>query len=91
MICDYCAGHHTPADDLCPEGGALAAYAEERLARCPFAEDKPTCTLCPVHCYEPQMRERIRQVMRYAGPRMLLRHPWLTICHLLDGLRRAPE
>jgi hypothetical protein len=27
--------------------------------------------------------------MRYAGPRMLLRHPLLAILHQLDGLRKA--
>ena len=23
--------------------------------------------------------------MRYAGPKMLWEHPWLSLCHLLDG------
>jgi hypothetical protein len=27
--------------------------------------------------------------MAYAGPRMLLRHPLLTVAHQLDGFRRA--
>ena len=36
-----------------------------------------------VHCYQPQMREQIRQVMRYSGPRMLLYHPVLAIWHLV--------
>jgi hypothetical protein len=34
------------------------------------------------------MREKIRDVMRYAGPRMLLTHPVMAIAHLLDGLRK---
>ena len=91
MIGDYCASHHRPGDDLCPACGALLAYATQRLARCPYAEKKPTCARCPIHCYQPEMREQVRQVMRYAGPRMLLRHPWMAICHLVDGLRRAPK
>jgi hypothetical protein len=33
------------------------------------------------------MRETIRIVMRYAGPRMLVYHPILAIQHLLDGMR----
>jgi hypothetical protein len=33
------------------------------------------------------MSDKIRTVMRYAGPRMLLRHPILAIGHLLDGRR----
>jgi hypothetical protein len=32
----------------------------------------------------------VRDVMRYAGPRMLTRHPWLAIAHLIDGQRPAP-
>jgi Nitrous oxide-stimulated promoter len=27
--------------------------------------------------------------MRYAGPRMTLRHPWLSLTHLTDKLRRV--
>ena len=57
------------------------------LDRCPFGEEKTTCARCPVHCYKPAMRERVRAVMRYAGPRMLLRHPILALQHQLDGVR----
>ena len=45
---------------------------------------------CPTHCYKPEMRERVRAVMRYSGPRMLREHPVLAIAHLADGRRRAP-
>jgi hypothetical protein len=27
--------------------------------------------------------------MRYAGPRMLLRHPWLSLTHFADKARRV--
>jgi hypothetical protein len=65
-------------------------YAFERLRKCPFQEKKSTCANCAVHCYKPVMRERVRVMMRYAGPRMLLRHPILTILHLVDGKRTPP-
>ena len=52
-------------------------------------EDKPTCANCPIHCYKPVRKEQVKRIMRYAGPRMLLRHPILAITHQLDGLRRA--
>ena len=68
----------------------LQAYAEARLRRCPFQEGKIPCAECPVHCYEPGMRERIRAVMRYAGPRMLYRYPVLAVLHFLDGRRKEP-
>ena len=86
MIRLYCHDHHAGHDGLCVACGALADYARERLANCPFQENKPTCAKCAVHCYRPAMRERVRTVMRYAGPRMLIRHPVLAVMHLLDGL-----
>lgn len=91
MIALYCRHRHGPAPDLCADCRALRDYAEARVERCPLLTDKPTCAKCPVHCYKPAMRERIRTVMRYAGPRMLWRHPILAILHLLDGRRRRPR
>ena len=65
---------------------ALNAYADKRLDKCVFGENKPACKQCPVHCYQPAKREEMKQIMRWAGPRMLWRHPILTIRHLLDAL-----
>jgi len=91
MFAIYCRDQHaTPAGKLCASCQALQDYAIERLERCPFQENKPTCANCVVHCYKPEMREKVRQVMRYAGPRMLLRHPIHAVRHLLDGKRQAP-
>jgi predicted amidophosphoribosyltransferase len=89
MIQLYCHDHHTQNTGICEDCQNLMEYAHARLLRCPFAPDKPTCAICPVHCYKPEMREQVRQVMRYAGPRMLLRHPILAIRHLLDGQVKA--
>ena len=76
-----------PAPPLCPQCQALLDYAHQRQEHCKFGEDKPSCTRCPVHCYKPAMREHIRQVMRYSGPRMLLHDPIMAIRHLWDFLR----
>lgn len=84
MIRIYCRNMHGKGSALCGACEELRLYAERRLEKCPFAEEKPTCVMCPVHCYEASMRERVRQVMRYAGPRMLVRHPILAIRHLRD-------
>jgi hypothetical protein len=89
MIGMYCRAHHSPVDGLCPECADLQIYALQRIDRCRFGTEKPTCANCPVHCYKPDQRERIRQVMRYAGPRMLFSHPLLTVWHLLDGRRKT--
>ena len=89
MVELYCRGEHgTKKDALCDECQALVGYAYLRLSQCPFGEQKPTCAKCPIHCYEPEKREQIRTVMRYAGPRMLLHRPVLAVLHLLDGLVR---
>jgi hypothetical protein len=91
MLRLYCLKNHRPGGPgLCPECGQLETYAFERLQRCPFQERKSTCAKCAVHCYRRDMRERVRQMMRYAGPRMLLYHPVLAVLHLLDGFRRPP-
>jgi predicted amidophosphoribosyltransferase len=69
----YCRGkHRTKPDLLCPECADLLAYAAERLERCP-RQPKPSCKHCPTHCYRPAYRDRIREVMRYSGKRLLLR------------------
>ena len=91
MVRIHCRDRHGTHDGICAECQALVEYAGKRLRVCPFHEDKPVCNKCPVHCYAPALRERVREVMRYAGPRMLYRHPWLAVLHLLDTLRPAPD
>jgi hypothetical protein len=89
MIQDYCRAHHA-GNEKCLECSELLDYAIERLRRCPFQEGKTTYANCPVHCYKPGMREKIRTVMRYAGPRMIYRHPILALFHVIDGRRKKP-
>ena len=89
MLRIYCRDHHG-GSALCVECEQLAAYAEKRLAGCPYGEDKPTCANCQIHCYGPAQREQVRVMMRYAGPRMMLRHPYLALLHIADGKRAAP-
>jgi len=90
MVGIYCSDHHgTGGEVLCAECREFLDYAEVRLQKCPYGDDKPTCSNCPVHCYKPAQRAQAKAIMRYAGPRMLIRHPLLTIAHKLDGLRKA--
>lgn len=88
MIALYCRDKHGQQDDLCDSCSQLQAYARQRLEKCPYQENKTTCANCLTHCYQKARREEIRQVMRYAGPRMLKVHPWLALLHLIDGLRK---
>jgi hypothetical protein len=87
----YCHDVHVQDAGLCADCQRLLDYATRRLDRCVFGDDKPTCANCKVHCYNAAMRENVRVVMRYAGPRMLWRHPRLAIAHFVDGRREAPE
>jgi hypothetical protein len=65
----------------------LADYADRKLDLCPYGPEKPTCSNCPIHCYRTEPRERMREIMRYSGPRMLKNHPYLAIMHIFDGKR----
>ena len=67
------------------------AKCPQASAKCVFGEEKPACKQCPVHCYQPAKREEMKQIMRWAGPRMLWRHPILTVRHLIDDKRPVPE
>jgi len=86
MIAVYCCKYHS-TEALCPECKKLLEYADKRIEKCPFQERKTTCAKCPVHCYKPEMRQRIKNVMRYSGPRMIYKHPVMAIQHLMDGWR----
>ncbi len=84
MLEIYCwKKHGVQKGELCPECRKLLRYAYERLEVCPFGEDKPTCKRCPVHCYTPEMRSRIKEVMRFSGPRLFLYSPLSWLVHEL--------
>ncbi len=86
MIALYCGKRHHTKGVLCPECAGLEAYARRRIDHCPFMETKTFCSSCETHCYRPDMRERIRAVMRFSGPRMLFYHPVMTVRHMAETL-----
>lgn len=86
MIRIYCNGNHgTKGDALCKDCVLLKEYARVRSDKCPFMETKTFCSNCRVHCYKPDMRQQIKEVMRYAGPRMLLHNPVAAIRHVIES------
>lgn len=90
MIGIYCHDTHgVKKGALCGECQELLEYARLRLRHCPFQERKTTCGNCQRHCYKPAMREKIRNIMRYSGPRMIWHHPLMAIRHMIDGLRKG--
>jgi len=82
MVEIYCwKKHGSRRGELCPECSKLLNYAFQRLDLCPFGEGKPTCKKCPVHCYRPDMRERVREVMKFSGPRLIIYDPFGWLFH----------
>jgi predicted amidophosphoribosyltransferase len=90
MVEIYCRAHHG-GHSLCEKCTSLLEYAETKLDGCPYGEAKPTCRKCPIHCYRPEPKEQMRQIMLYAGPRMLFSHPILALRHLLHERKPVPE
>lgn len=85
MISIYCRKKHGTKKGLCPECRKLQEYAVLRSDKCPFMETKTFCSNCRVHCYKPEMREKIRAVMRFAGPRMIFHHPCMAVRHVIES------
>lgn len=85
MIKLYCRKKHKIKNGLCSECKELDDYARVRSEKCPFMETKTFCSNCKVHCYKPEMREKIRNVMRFSGPRMIFNHPITAIRHVIES------
>lgn len=85
MIRLYCRKKHGTKNELCPDCKALSEYAAQRSDKCPFMESKTFCSNCKAHCYKPEMREKIREVMRHSGPRMIMYHPVMAFRHVIES------
>ncbi|MEI6860044.1 MAG: nitrous oxide-stimulated promoter family protein [Shewanella sp.] len=91
MVKIYCKAHHNAElVSNCQECQEFLTYAYTKLDRCPYGQGKPTCNKCPVHCYKPHMKEKAREIMIFAGPKMLLPHPIMALRHLLSGRDQVP-
>ena len=88
MITYYCKKKHGgDGKTRCAECEELYQYVKVRRHNCPFGDDKPFCANCKIHCYKPDMREKIRAVMRYAAPRVTLFHPIMSFRHLAETMK----
>lgn len=66
---------------------SLKEYAYKRIIHCPRKKEKTFCSSCPIHCYAPDYRQQIKMVMKYAGPRMIYKHPIIAIKHMVNTLK----
>jgi len=83
MVALYCRKNHGRDVLLCSSCTSLLEYALTKLANCMLQPDKPVCSNCTIHCYIPQQREAIRRVMRFSGPRLMFRHPVISLAYLM--------
>jgi len=83
MIVLYCKHKHGK-EKLCAECESLFQYANQRLLKCPFGDNKPECRDCKIHCYNAEMRQKMKLVMKFSGPRMIIYHPADFIKHLFS-------
>ena len=91
MIHMYCKAKHGSNNSLCESCNQLVKYAISKYEKCPFGEIKPECSVCPIHCYKPEEKEAIKKVMKYAGPRMIYKHPVMAFEHLIAKWKYPPE
>lgn len=84
MILLYCKKNHGN-NNLCKDCKKLKDYAQLRSDNCPFMETKTFCSNCKVHCYKSEMRKKIREVMRFSGPRMIFYHPFIAVRHIIES------
>lgn len=88
MIALYChKKHKTKKGEMCDDCKELQEYCKYRLSICTWGDKKPFCSNCPIHCYDKEHREKIRDIMRYSGPRMLFYHPVLAIKHVTQTIK----
>lgn len=82
----YCAGKQHDAEParvplpagmgertLCPECAAFLEYAIRKRLNCPLEAEKPTCKHCRIHCYDKPHCEKVREIMAYAGRKLMMR------------------
>ena len=85
MIELYChKKHQHKSHGLCDECQELLTYAHKRLSFCKFGENKSTCSRCPIHCYKKDMKEKVKEVMKFSGPRLIIYNPLELIRHALN-------
>jgi len=83
----FCGAKHGSRERLCPDCQQLLDYAQDRVSHCMFLPQKPVCARCPVHCYQPFYRERVKEVMRFAGPRLMFKYPLAVVRHFRMMMR----
>ena len=87
----YCSAHHdtSPKDEtgLCTSCRQVIDQTLQRATACPF-DHEGNCQDCSIHCQRGEAQQRIKEIMRYAAPRMTFLHPLMTAEYLLKKRHR---
>lgn len=85
MIETYCTKqkHLNDGGKLCSDCDELLNYSLQRTTRCPHVEKTLFCVNCPTPCYKPDMKEKMRIMMKYSGPRFFFSHPLIVLEHVM--------
>lgn len=78
---------HKTKNSLCKECFALKQYAYNKINKCLFLQTKSFCSCCTLHCYNKEMLDKIRNVMRFSGPELIFSHPITVINHLIKSIK----
>lgn len=89
MVKLYCKKNHK--QELCSKCQELLDYSKQRTEKCPRKSEKTFCASCPIHCYKPEMREQIKMVMKFSGPRMIIYNPKMAISHIKDTIKNRKK
>lgn len=83
MIKLYCIKHHMDADSPCHQCLEILEYAKKQLNGCKHGDSKGFCSKCTAPCYRQDMRARIKEIMKFSGPRLILYEPYEFVKHII--------
>lgn len=87
MVKLYCKKNHGTENDVCAECREILDYAMVRVSNCRYGENKPNCGDCKTCCYKKDMKNKMINIMKYSGPRLLIHNPKVAIEHIIDKFR----
>jgi Nitrous oxide-stimulated promoter len=59
--------------NLCVECAGFTDYAIARRLKCPLQSENPVCKHCTIHCYSPEQRKRMQEIMAYSGRKLIMK------------------
>lgn len=86
MIEIYCRKKHKK-ESLCEECSNLLEYTRQRSNNCPLIEVKTFCASCKIHCYKKDMKDKIKEVMKFSGKRLIFYYPKDVLLHIIDTIK----